>query len=111
MFYPAPSLNEIMPDVLVSALDRKMSSNHKTRMGYFTRSCEVTSEISETETTNKSLKMIAVESTYEATKGVLPTDMMMHPLVEYNYRGENVILNGMDNASNEGVVNNGTWRP
>lgn len=111
MFYPAPSLDELMPDVLIPILDRKMSSNHKTRLGYFTRHCEVVNGMIETKTINTEVEPMSVENTFEATKGVLPTDMLKHPYIEYNYRGEIVMLNGLDNASHEGQVNNGTWRP
>ena len=111
MFYPAPDIDKIMPDMLVPAIDKKMGSNHKTCMDYFTRPNKIVKELSETKKENKALENIVIEETFESTKGVLPVDMMMHPSIQYNYRGENVVLNGLESSSNHGVVNNGTWRP
>jgi hypothetical protein len=111
MFYPIPSINEIMPDILIDEIDVKICSPYKNRIAYFTRDGKEYTDISFERRMHKSFKFIPIEKTFEATKGVLPTDIMIHPFVQYNYRGEHILLNGLDNSTKSGLVNNGSWRP
>ncbi|TDH25500.1 hypothetical protein EXU57_12385 [Segetibacter sp. 3557_3] len=117
MFYPAATIEELMPDVLIQDAYNGLGTPSD-RPKYQTRANAKLGRIAAEKDQAKEIKdhqNAAPQQVQGGTRGVVPESTRLHPTVDYTTRYGSLMLNGLENSPEPGSknqrTNNGSWKP